>query len=68
MEEKINYNDIPIVYCKRCHSLRIMAGDTFSDYCDNCGSTDLGNATIYEWLEDEQKFKNKKVENYGRRS
>lgn len=47
------YNDIPVVYCKRCHSLRIIAGDGFPDYCEDCGSTDLGDEHIEQWLEEE---------------
>lgn len=60
VEEKINYDDIPVVYCKRCHSLKIIAGDNFPDYCQNCGSTDLGNETIQEWLEQEPYYRGDK--------
>lgn len=55
--EKINYDEIPVVYCKRCHSLEIIAGDNFPDYCNRCGSTDLGDCLIDEWLKDEQSYK-----------
>lgn len=57
MEEKINYNDIPVVYCKRCHSLKIIAGNDFPDYCADCGSTDLGNEHINQWLRDEPYYR-----------
>lgn len=56
-KDKINYDEIPVVYCKRCHSLEIIAGDNFPDYCNKCGSTDLGDCLINEWLIDEQSFK-----------
>lgn len=50
---KNEYDDIPVVYCKRCHSLRIIAGEGFPDYCEDCGSTDLGDESIEQWLEEE---------------
>lgn len=51
--ERSEYDDIPVVYCKRCHSLRIIAGEGFPDYCEDCGSTDLGDESIEQWLEEE---------------
>ena len=46
MEE---YNDIPVFYCKDCLALNIktVAGDL--EYCDRCGSTDIGNLHIEAW-------------------
>jgi len=48
------FNDIPVVYCKRCHSLEIIAGSGFPDYCAVCGSTDLGDEHIEQWLKEEE--------------
>lgn len=57
LEEEVNqenlkkYNDEPILYCKHCLSLRIM-NDTKQidlDFCDSCGSTDIGTCSIEEW-------------------
>ena len=54
MEEKKKeyYNSIPVYYCKHCGSLKIMAVDDSMnyDYCDYCGSTDIGKAPIEGWL------------------
>lgn len=58
MTKEIDYNDIPVTYCKRCHSLNIQVGEGFPDYCIDCGSTDLGDEHIEEWLNEENE-KNK---------
>lgn len=47
---KEEYNSIPVYYCKHCGSLKVMAMPP-SDYCDTCGSTDIGKANIEIWLE-----------------
>lgn len=49
--EHINYNDIPVFYCKNCMSLKIktVAIDSDLDYCDECGSTNIGQMHIDEW-------------------
>ena len=53
-----DYNEVPVLYCKHCLSLNIRniprMGD--SDYCDECGSTDIGECSIEEW---ETLYKNK---------
>lgn len=43
------YDDIPVLYCKRCLSLRILDISRIedSDYCDDCGSTDIGLSLIH---------------------
>lgn len=60
LEEKTNtdnltkkdYNNIPVYYCKHCGSLAIMTiPELPDDYCDKCGSTDIGKASIEAWLE-----------------
>lgn len=45
------YNIEPILYCKHCLSLAIRNIATIedSDYCDDCGSTDIAESTIEEW-------------------
>lgn len=45
------FNDEPVYYCKSCLSLRIrtVAVDSDLDYCDCCGSTDIGKSHIEEW-------------------
>lgn len=53
-----DYNSEPVLYCKTCLSLRIKSVYCIedSDYCDECGSTDIGKASIEEW---EGLYKNK---------
>lgn len=50
---KEDYNAVPVFYCKNCLSLRIIdSGYIFnSDFCDSCGSTDIGVCNIREWEE-----------------
>lgn len=49
--EKQKYNDIPVVYCKHCLSLRIMGvtSDENLNFCDSCGSTEIGKCSFEEW-------------------
>lgn len=42
------YNQEPVFYCKHCLSLRIKSA-AGEDFCDYCGSTDIGTASIFEW-------------------
>lgn len=49
MEDKFQYNDIPVLYCKRCLSLRIMNDEILGDYCPDCGSTSIEEGHINEW-------------------
>lgn len=48
---KEDYNNIPVYYCKSCLSLAVktVLVDSNLDFCDNCGSTDIGVTTIDEW-------------------
>lgn len=48
---KAEYNAEPVYYCKRCLSLRILDVSFLdnSEYCDECGSTDIGTCSIEEW-------------------
>ena len=45
------YNSEPVFYCKDCLSLKIRDVEHIdnSEYCDDCGSTDIGTASIEEW-------------------
>lgn len=48
---KEQYNNIPVHYCKSCLSLKVktVVVDSDLDFCDECGSTDIGQAHIEEW-------------------
>lgn len=48
---KEQYNDEPVFYCKGCLSLKVKTVVVGSDldFCDECGSTDIGQAHIDEW-------------------
>lgn len=50
-ERKRQYNDEQIYYCKNCLSLRVrdVAHIENSEYCDECGSTNIQQTTIEEW-------------------
>lgn len=61
--ENNEYNDIPVHYCRRCLSLKVITVDVGDDqafdYCDECGGTDIGTTDINDW---EIQYENK----YGR--
>lgn len=44
-----DYNEEPVFYCKECLSLRVR-GVEDQDYCDECGSTDIGITDINTWI------------------
>lgn len=48
-----DYNNIPVLYCKHCLSIRVRDIPMMenSDFCDKCGSTDIGETTIENWEE-----------------
>lgn len=63
-QDNSKYDTIPVIYCKSCLSIKIknclsnidtypqVEGKTNEyDYCDNCGSTDLGTCSIHEYQE-----------------
>lgn len=56
---KEEYNNIPVVYCKNCLSLKIRVLDEDVDYCDDCGSTELASTDIETWKEMWEKRYNK---------
>lgn len=45
-----DYNKEPVYYCTHCMSLKIKSLDSFVDYCDDCGSTDIESTDIYSWM------------------
>lgn len=70
MENNINtidYNQEPVFYCKKCLSLKIRDVEHIdgSEYCDECGTTDIGTASIEEWENlYVQRYGHKYLENY----
>lgn len=42
------YNEEPVYYCKDCLSLKIRSAED-QDFCDKCGSANIGIASIFEW-------------------
>ena len=64
---KKDYNDIPVAYCTKCISLRVVSltgikrlqNNNPIDYCDNCGSTEIRETHI-------ENFKLKYKKFYGR--
>lgn len=57
-DRQLEYNSEPVYYCKHCLSLRIrhVASMEDSEYCDECGCTDIQKTNIGEW---EKLYKNK---------
>ena len=51
MRSGLDYNEEPVYYCKHCLSLKVRNVPRIdaSDYCDECGSTDIGQVHINEW-------------------
>lgn len=56
------FDEEPVYYCASCHSLNIgyieeCASDGWDgSYCKNCGSTDIRECNIFEWLEEERRL------------
>lgn len=50
-QHQYDYNEEPVFYCKSCLSLKIRFIKSMQDseYCDECGSTDIGQCSIEEW-------------------
>lgn len=66
-EKKLEYNKEPVFYCKNCLSLRIRSIECLdnSEFCDECGSTNIEKCTIEEWENLYiQKFGHKFLEEY----
>lgn len=49
-EKVTDYDLEPVCYCKRCYSLKIKYEEvTDSDYCGDCGCSDIAQAPLEEW-------------------
>ena len=48
---KEEYNQEPVFYCRKCLSLKIRDVEHIdnSEYCDDCSSTDIAQASVNEW-------------------
>jgi len=53
MEEKINYNDIPVEFCRNsaCCSLAVVVDEDGTAYCNECGCTKFDKEHIDVWKE-----------------
>lgn len=65
MNKQEEYNKIPVVYCKNCLSLKVMSLSVDMDFCDECGSTEMGQCTIDDW-ESKYELKYNKSFIYGK--
>lgn len=67
-KEREEYNQEPVWFCKDCLSLKIIDVDNDVCFCDECGNTNIGKASIEVW-EDlyETKYKHKYLNLHGRR-
>ena len=53
-ESNVDYNAIPVFYCKHWLSLNIKTVDEsvdteYLDFCANCGSTEIEQTDIHTW-------------------
>ena len=75
MESNATIEDMlePVYYCKSCHSLHILVDETMANedwdgsYCGKCNSADIGECTMAEWLEEEERRKRSKRDREWRR-
>ena len=51
--DKQSYEEEPVYYCKRCLSLNVrqMPMIVEQNYCGDCGTVDIGEASFEEWEE-----------------
>ena len=67
-KEKLHeYNEVPIFYCKHCLSLKVRYVSSIEDseFCDECGSTDIAQENVREWEKMyEEKYGHKLLEEY----
>lgn len=48
--KKDDYNNVPVYYCNKCLSLKVINyTGPLSCYCGNCSSLDIKTAHISEW-------------------
>ena len=43
-----DYNNEPVYFCKNCLSLKVKIVGGY-DFCDDCGSTNIGTTHIENW-------------------
>ena len=56
-ERQDDYNAEPVKFCAKCYSLKVKYEEaTDSDYCDDCGCTDILEAPFEVW---EYKYENR---------
>lgn len=46
---KEEYNSIPVYFCRKCLSLKILSLSQEVGYCDDCGSTEIDTTDISTW-------------------
>ena len=51
------YNNENVFYCKHCLSLKIRSAEE-QDYCGDCGSTNIEEASIFEQLKKKENINN----------
>lgn len=62
-KELYEYENEPFYYCKHCHSLHIRIDDDYTNYCADCGSTDIAKSTnMKKWVKDH--YKQYKIQYY----
>lgn len=49
-KELNDYDSEPVKYCSRCYSLKVKYDETLdSEYCGDCGCSDILESSIEEW-------------------
>lgn len=49
MMSKEDYNNEPVFFCSHCLSLKVLSLNETTDFCDECGNTEIKEAHISEW-------------------
>lgn len=55
---------MPVFYCNKCLSLKILnedKNDFYSCYCGDCGCVDISLSHVYQWI---KKYKERYNKNY----
>ena len=48
MSKEINYNKIPVHFCKTCLSLKVLKLESSNvDYCGKCGNTEISTSSLF---------------------
>jgi hypothetical protein len=48
-EKRKTYDDVPVAFCSKCLSLKVLVTSENEDYCDNCGGTEVEYTDIKTW-------------------